>query len=40
MAIKKGPRVPVMLSPPWYAADKPLPKVRFAKEDIVFKKTV
>jgi nitroreductase/dihydropteridine reductase len=30
------PLVPVMLCPVGYAADKPMPKVRFAKEDIVF----
>jgi len=30
------PLVPVMLCPVGYAADKPIPKVRFAKEDIVF----
>jgi nitroreductase len=30
------PLVPVMLCPLGYAADKPMPKVRFAKEDIVF----
>ena len=30
------PLVPVMLCPLGYAADKPLPKVRFAKEDIIF----
>jgi nitroreductase len=30
------PLVPVMLCPIGYAADKPMPKVRFAKEDIVF----
>jgi len=28
--------VPVMLCPLGYAADKPMPKVRFPKEDIVF----
>jgi nitroreductase/dihydropteridine reductase len=28
--------VPVMLCPLGYAADKPMPKVRFAKEDMVF----
>lgn len=28
--------VPVMLCPLGYAADKPMPKVRFAKEDIIF----
>ncbi|MFA4876354.1 MAG: NAD(P)H-dependent oxidoreductase [Methanoregula sp.] len=31
-----APLVPVMLCPLGYAADKPMPKVRFAKEDIVF----
>jgi nitroreductase len=30
------PLVPVMLCPIGFAADKPMPKVRFAKEDIVF----
>jgi nitroreductase len=30
------PLVPTMLCPVGYAADKPMPKVRFAKEDIVF----
>ena len=30
------PLVPTMLCPIGYAADKPMPKVRFAKEDIVF----
>ena len=30
------PLVPVMLCPVGYAADKPIPKVRFAKEDILF----
>ena len=30
------PLVPVMLCPLGYAADKPMPKVRFAKEDILF----
>jgi nitroreductase / dihydropteridine reductase len=30
------PLVPVMLCPIGYAADKPMPKARFAKEDIVF----
>ena len=30
------PLVPVMLCPVGYAADKPMPKMRFAKEDIVF----
>jgi nitroreductase len=30
------PLVPVMLCPLGYAADKPMPKVRFPKEDIVF----
>jgi len=30
------PLVPVMLCPVGYAADKPMPKVRYAKEDIVF----
>jgi nitroreductase len=30
------PLVPTMLCPLGYAADKPMPKVRFAKEDIVF----
>jgi len=28
--------VPVMLCPVGYAADKPLPKIRFPKEDITF----
>ena len=31
-----SPLVPTMLCPVGYAADKPMPKVRFAKEDIVF----
>jgi nitroreductase len=31
-----SPLAPVMLCPLGYAADKPMPKVRFAKEDIVF----
>jgi len=31
-----APLVPVMLCPLGYASDKPMPKVRFAKEDIVF----
>jgi nitroreductase / dihydropteridine reductase len=31
-----APLVPVMLCPLGYAADKPMPKVRFAKEDIIF----
>jgi len=31
-----APLVPTMLCPVGYAADKPMPKVRFAKEDIVF----
>jgi nitroreductase/dihydropteridine reductase len=31
-----SPLVPVMLCPLGYAADKPIPKVRLAKEDIVF----
>ena len=30
------PLVPVMLCPRGYAADKPMPKVRFPKEDIIF----
>jgi len=30
------PLVPVMLCPVGYAADKPMPKIRFRKEDIVF----
>ncbi|HVP94304.1 MAG TPA: NAD(P)H-dependent oxidoreductase [Methanoregulaceae archaeon] len=30
------PLVPVMLCPVGYAADRPMPKIRFAKEDIVF----
>ena len=30
------PLVPVMLCPVGYAADKPMPKLRFAKEEIVF----
>jgi nitroreductase / dihydropteridine reductase len=30
------PLVPVMLCPVGYAADKPMPKIRFAKEDVVF----
>jgi len=30
------PLVPIMLCPVGYAADTPMPKVRFAKEDIVF----
>ncbi|HTY14469.1 MAG TPA: NAD(P)H-dependent oxidoreductase [Methanoregulaceae archaeon] len=30
------PLVPVMLCPVGYAADKPMPKIRFAKEEIVF----
>lgn len=30
------PLVPVLLCPLGYAADKPMPKVRFAKEDIIF----
>ena len=30
-----APLVPVMLCPLGYAADKPMPKVRFAKEDII-----
>jgi nitroreductase len=30
------PLVPVMLCPVGYAADKPMPKMRFAQEDIVF----
>jgi nitroreductase / dihydropteridine reductase len=30
------PLVPVMLCPVGYAADKPMPKIRFAKEDTVF----
>jgi len=30
------PLVPVMLCPLGYAADKPMPKVRFPKEDIIF----
>jgi nitroreductase/dihydropteridine reductase len=30
------PLAPVMLCPVGYAADKPMPKMRFAKEDIVF----
>jgi nitroreductase / dihydropteridine reductase len=32
----KQPLVPVMLCPVGYAADRPMPKIRFAKEDIVF----
>ena len=31
-----APLVPVILCPLGYAADKPMPKMRFAKEDIVF----
>jgi nitroreductase/dihydropteridine reductase len=31
-----APLVPVMLCPVGYAADKPMPKVRFKKEEIVF----
>jgi nitroreductase len=31
-----APLVPVMLCPVGYAADKPMPKVRFSKEEIVF----
>jgi nitroreductase len=31
-----APLVPVMLCPLGYAADKPMPKVRFPKEDIIF----
>lgn len=31
-----SPLVPTMLCPLGYAADKPMPKVRFAKEEIVF----
>jgi nitroreductase len=31
-----SPLVPVMLCPLGYAADKPMPKIRFAKEDMVF----
>jgi nitroreductase len=31
-----APLVPTMLCPVGYAADKPMPKVRFAKEDVVF----
>jgi nitroreductase/dihydropteridine reductase len=31
-----APLVPTMLCPVGYAADKPMPKARFAKEDIVF----
>lgn len=31
-----APLVPTMLCPVGYAADKPMPKLRFAKEDIVF----
>ena len=31
-----APLVPVMLCPVGYAADKPAPKIRFAKEDILF----
>ncbi len=31
-----SPLVPVMLCPLGYAADKPVPKVRFPKEDIIF----
>ncbi len=30
------PLVPVLLCPLGYAADKPMPKVRFSKEDIIF----
>lgn len=30
------PLVPVMLCPIGYAADKPMPKIRFVKEDIIF----
>ncbi len=30
------PLVPVMLCPIGYAADKPMPKIRFAREDIIF----
>jgi nitroreductase len=30
------PLVPVMLCPVGYAADRPMPKVRFKKEEIVF----
>lgn len=30
------PLVPVMLCPVGYGADKPMPKIRFAKEDILF----
>jgi nitroreductase/dihydropteridine reductase len=30
------PLVPVMLCPVGYAADKPIPKIRFPKEDIIF----
>ena len=31
-----SPLVPVMLCPLGYAADKPMPKVRYAKEDVIF----
>jgi nitroreductase len=31
-----APLVPVMLCPVGYAADKPIPKIRFPKEDIIF----
>jgi len=36
MMMDPPPLVPVMLCPPGYAADQPMPKVRFAKEEIVF----
>jgi nitroreductase len=31
-----SPLLPVMLCPLGYAADKPMPKVRFPKEDVIF----
>ena len=31
-----SPLVPTMLCPVGYAADTPMPKMRFAKEDVVF----
>jgi nitroreductase len=31
-----APLVPTMLCPVGYAADKPMPKLRFPKEEIVF----
>jgi nitroreductase/dihydropteridine reductase len=31
-----APLTPVMLCPVGYAADKPMPKIRFPREDIIF----